>query len=138
MTMTTDPTRHDAPDPMLEQLFAEARAARPPVSDALMARVLADAAHAMPRATAPVVPRRVPVGQTGWFKRLTAFLGGRPAVAGLAVSALTGVWIGFAQPVALPLALPFDSGVSVTTVELFPAELDLWDEFLAADPASEG
>ena len=131
--MTTEPTRQDTPDATLDALFAAARAAPAPVPDALMARVLADAAAEMPRAAVPAPAVRV-VPAPGWIAALTGFLGGRSAVAGLAAAGLAGVWIGFAQPVALP----FDTGLSAGTVELYPADLDLWSEILTADPLSEG
>jgi len=131
--MTIEPTRQDTPDVMLDALFAAARAAPAPVPDALTARVLADAAAEMPRAARPAAAVRV-VPAPGWLAALTGLLGGRSAVAGLAAAGLAGVWIGFAQPVPLP----FDTGLSAGTVELYPADLDLWSEILNADPLSEG
>lgn len=132
--MTTEPIRQDPADALLDALFAQARAGAGPVPDALLARVIADAEAAMPRA--PVL-RPAPVAarpQAGWLAALVALLGGRSAVAGMAAAGLAGVWIGFAQPVALP----FDTDSTVETVTLYPAALDLWGEILAADPASEG
>jgi hypothetical protein len=134
MTMTTESTRQDPADAVLEDLFAQARAVAEPVPDALLARVLADAGAAMPRTPAlqavPVAARPGP----GWLAALVTLLGGRSAVAGMAAAGLAGVWIGFAQPVALP----FDTESTVETVTLYPAALDLWGEILTADPASEG
>ena len=126
--MTTDPVR-PIPDP-LEAYFAAARAVPPAVPDALMARVLADAAAEITARGAPVPPRGA-VRESLW-SQLVAALGGRGALAGMAAAGLAGVWIGFAQPVALPF-LP-DAGV----VELFPSDLDLLGEVLAADTLSEG
>lgn len=127
MTMTTDPVR-PTPDP-LEAYFAAARAVPPAVPDGLMARVLADAAAENPvRAGRPAAQ---PARESLW-SQLVAALGGRGALAGMAAAGLAGVWVGFAQPVALPF-LP-DAGV----VELFPADLDLLGDVLATDTLTEG
>lgn len=126
--MTTDPVRPD-PDP-LEAYFAAARAVPPAVPDDLMARVLADAAAENPLRAAPAAPR-LARRESLWLQ-LVAALGGRGALAGMAAAGLAGVWIGFAQPLALPF-VP-DAG----TVELFPSDLDLLGDVLAADTLSEG
>jgi hypothetical protein len=128
MTMTTDPVR-PTPDP-LEAYFVAARATPPAVPDDLMARVLADAAAESPLRAAPA-PRCAVVRESLWSQMVTA-LGGRGALAGMAAAGLAGVWIGFAQPLALPF-VP-DAG----TVELFPSDLDLLGDVLAVDPLSEG
>lgn len=70
-------------DDPLEAAFAEARQTMPPLPDGLMARVLADAAAEMPR------PVRQP-----WWRQIFGTLGGWPAVAGLAMTACVGVWVG--------------------------------------------
>ena len=133
MTMTTEPTRHDPSDALLDALFGQAQAAKlHPVPDALMARVLADADAAMPRAPAPALalaPR-----PAGWLTVLVTYLGGRGAVAGMVSAGLAGVWIGLAQPVTLPFAVSTPADI----VDLYPADLDLWGEILAADAANEG
>jgi anti-sigma factor RsiW len=134
MTMTTEPTRHDPADAALDDLFAQVRAGVEPVPDALLARVLADADAAMPRAAALHPASAAARPGPGWLGALVALLGGRSAVAGMAAAGLAGVWIGFAQPVALP----FDSYGAAETVTLYPAALDLWGEILTADPALEG
>ncbi len=129
--MTTDPVR-PTPDP-LEAYFAAARAVPAGVPDDLMARVLADAAAEIPvRAgrPAPVAPQTV--ARESLWSQLVAALGGRGALAGMAAAGLAGVWIGFAQPVMLPFAP--DAG----TVDLFPSDLDLLGDVLAADTLSEG
>ncbi len=74
---------------MLDDLFAQARRVKPPVSDALMARVLADAAlQQRPAAVTPGVSLLDVIG--GWF-----------AVGGLAAATFAGLWIGVAPPVAV-------------------------------------
>lgn len=160
MIMTTEHNARDSKDglpvadDLLMQIFAEARAAEPPVPEALMARVLADAvAEAPAPCAAPVTAPRMAPQTTqavapprpapsrpiaGWFDRLSAYLGGRGALAGMAAAGLAGVWIGFAQPVALPFdVLAFDALSDTGTVDLFPADLDTWTAILTAD-VSEG
>lgn len=133
MTMTTDPVRSEADDAGLTALFAAARAAEPPVPDALMRRVLADAAAhrpAMPpRAVAPAPQRR------GWVVALLEMLGGRGAVAGLAAAGLAGIWIGFVQPVDLGVALSLSSAEAV---ELYPADIEQWADLVAPETVPEG
>jgi hypothetical protein len=79
----------------LEQMFGAARGARVP-SDALMARVLADAEAHQP---GPVVASRQAVVAVPLWRRMLAALGGGPMVAGLTCAAAAGVFIGYAGPV---------------------------------------
>ena len=126
-------------DDDLDDLFGTLAQRGPQPSDALMARILADAAALQPRA-APVMRATAPRG--GLWAALAAALGGRGALAGLATATLAGVWIGFAQPA--PVAgLGFDLGVGLggDTVELFPGDGGLFDDGLLNDGllgASEG
>lgn len=73
-------------DAALDALFAQARAAEPAPPDALMARILRDAAAARgaPARSAPQPAR----GVRGW--------GGAAAAAALAACAMMGFWVGFA------------------------------------------
>jgi hypothetical protein len=82
MTMTTD---RDTPDPLLDALFAEARATAPALPDDLRARILADADKML----APVVPSRPRFS-------LRSFLSGwlPTSVAGGVTAAAAGFWIG--------------------------------------------
>jgi hypothetical protein len=66
--------------------------ARP--SDALMARVLADACAAQPATR----PSRRPAA---WPVQLFRALGGWPAVAGLSAATLAGIWLGISPPAPL-------------------------------------
>ena len=80
----------------LEKLFAEAADDAPQPSDALMARILADAQAELPKAPAPTAaPRR------GWLAAALGQIGGWPAAAGLATAAVAGLAIGLATPEAL-------------------------------------
>jgi hypothetical protein len=71
------------PDDDLEELFAVARRDAPRPDAALMGRIAADAER--------VAPGR---GWRGFWRAI----GGWPALAGFAVTALAGVWIGSASP----------------------------------------
>lgn len=83
-------------DPMeLEHYFAAAGEypARP--SDAVMARVLADALDVQAAARPEVTKSRPRVSGV---KQILGELGGWPAMAGLTSAALTGVWLGINPP----------------------------------------
>ena len=112
-------------DDMLDDLFAQAREADVKPSDALMARVLADADDVQ----GAMQPEQT-VATSGLWARILDALGGWPAVSGLAAATVAGVWIGVAPPssvqdltaslvgdeVSVDLfstGLAFDTGVSV-------------------------
>ena len=99
----------------IEALFAQARAVTPVVSDGLFARIMADAAAVdmvrQPRA--PVLP------QKGWFAGLLAALGGWPALGGLAMATVAGVWIGVAPPTQLTdIAVSLWGGTETVSLSL--------------------
>lgn len=81
----------------LDGFFAAARAAGPAPSEALVARVLADAEAAMPRAVAPAP--EAPAPRRRWLAAVAALFGGGPMAAGLASAVVAGVAIGYAGPV---------------------------------------
>ena len=138
MMMTTGPDRlpsdtdRDADD-ALAPFLAAARAADARAPDALMARVLADAARVQPRSPLPAARR--PARQ-GWRALLMAVAGGRGALAGMAAAGLAGVWIGFAQPMDIGAGLGL--GAADPVVTLFPGDLDLWSDVLSSDLVPEG
>lgn len=104
----------DQQDGMLEDFFAAARDRAPEPSEALMARVLADAGDARRRPDAAA--RR----DEGFWKRLGPLLGGWPGIGGLATATAAGLWIGyagFADPADLSGGLV---GAPGETVELMP------------------
>lgn len=74
----------------LDDLFAQARADQPAPSDALLARIAADAVTWQPD-PAPA-PRRSLLAE--FFETL----GGWPALGGLATATVAGVYLGFVQP----------------------------------------
>lgn len=98
----------------LDQLLQRAR--RPvPVPDALMARILADAARVQPR-PAPVA------GFWDVFDMLAALFGGRGAVAGLASVACAGLYLGAAQPSPLvDFALALGGAGAVDQLDFMPS-----------------
>ena len=83
-------------DNRLEALFEQARAHPPRPSEALMARVMADATAAQAR----------PVGTVqrfaGGFRALLHKMGGGPAVGGMITASCLGFWLGVAPPDGLP------------------------------------
>ncbi len=81
----------------LDDFFDAARNAAPKPSDALLARVQADAVAEAERRVTPVRRPRV---------SLSSVLGGWRGGAGLAAVALTGLVIGYVQPAALTDYVP--------------------------------
>ncbi len=80
----------DPNEDMLDDLFAQARRVKPPVSDDLLARVLADAR-----------PPETSVDAPGIWAGLLDAVGGWFAMGGLATATLAGLWIGIAPPLAV-------------------------------------
>ena len=102
----------------LDALFATARGADVQPSDALMARVLADAAAVQPKAV-PLV--QAGARDTGFWAGLAALFGGGGVLAGLGTVAMAGFYIGFVQPeTVMALADGWTTGSSVETVDLMP------------------
>lgn len=114
----------DLNDRGLEAFFAAGREKAPVPSDALMARVLADAEAEMVRPAAVVAPQ--PVSRPGRLAAAIASIGGWAGLGGLATATAAGVWIGFAG-----LADPLDASGLITpslSVELMPGT----DSFMTA------
>lgn len=106
----------------LEDLFAAMREERVPPSDALMARVLADALAHQPRPVLQVAPD-VGAGAgagPGLWLRLAGLFGGAGALAGMGTAAVAGLFIGFVQPEGLSLLGDAVLGTPLETVELIP------------------
>lgn len=93
----------------LDTLFDAARAETPEVPQALMARVMADAARAVPTSSH---------GWRGWL----AALGGAPGLGGLVTATCVGFWIGVAPPQGLPDVA--DLVLGQDTFELVESETD--------------
>lgn len=112
-------TMRNETDDGLEGLFAEARTLRAQPSEALMARVLADALAEQPRPAAPVVTP--PAIRAGLWSRAVSLLGGAGALAGMGTAALAGLLIGYVQPAGLVLLGDAVLGAPLETVELIPS-----------------
>lgn len=82
-------------DDTLERFFDAGRRAAAAPSEALMARVLADALTAQPVAA----PRHLP--RPGFWVQLREALGGWPAIGGLATAGVTGLAIGMSASAGL-------------------------------------
>lgn len=84
----------DRDDDGVDQFLRSARAAEP-VGDALLARVLADAAEVQDA----LRPRPVsPSPRPGWLAQITAALGGWQGVSGVTAAGITGLALGFLAP----------------------------------------
>jgi hypothetical protein len=115
MTMAED----DLNESGLEGFFAAARSHAPEPSEALVARVLADAEAAMVRKpmAAPVVR---PAARDGAIGAILSAIGGWSGLGGLATATAAGIWIGvagLADPVTMAGGL---FGTSPLSVELMP------------------
>ncbi len=112
-------------DNMLSGL--KARSAVP--SDALMSRVLADAAALQPRPLPGPAVRLAP-RRPGFWSALSGAVGGLGAVTGLATAAVAGLAIGLAAPTpADALTAALWGGSADTAIDLIPS----LDEVLADD-----
>jgi len=103
----------------LDEIFAAGRAAVPEPSEAMLARVLADAEGELAARTVPA-PR--PRARDTLWTRILSGLGGWPAVAGMATATVAGVWLGFASPdqlneLAGGMLLPDESGLTSYELE---------------------
>lgn len=118
MTMRTDAMQGQATQGQdaLDDLFAEARSTTQPPSEALMARVLADAMEVQPKAVVAVAP--VALRGPGVWSRLAALFGGAGALAGMGTAAMAGLFIGFVQPESLSVLGDAVLGTPLETVEL--------------------
>lgn len=113
-------------DHELDALLSEARAIPPAPSDALMARVLADAVAHQPRPSATIVPpapRRL-----GPWQTLVSMFGGAGALAGMGGAAVAGLLIGYVQPTGLASLSDALIGGAVDTVQLMPSVDPLLNE----------
>jgi hypothetical protein len=101
----------------LDALFAQAKSTPMLPSQALMARVLQDAALQQTQSAPPAAARP----RLGIFAQLAAFFGGAGALAGMVSAAVAGLFIGFVQPTSLDLVTGYAAGsASTDQVELLP------------------
>ncbi len=105
----------------LDDLLAGASRASMQPSDALVARVLADAAALQVQA-GPVVVAAEPRG--GWLAGLAACFGGAGSLVGVGSAAVVGLFFGFVQPDGMGAVADMWAGASVDQVDLMP-QLDV-------------
>ena len=103
----------------LDDLFASAKAGVVQPSDALMARVLADA-DAVQIGMRRRVVMPVAVEKPGFFAALAALFGGGGVLAGVGSAAVAGLFLGFVQPSGLGSASGLWASASVDQIELMP------------------
>lgn len=110
----------------LDALFGAARAKPAQPSDALMARVVADAEalQPAPRALA-AAPPPAPVGL---WRGVVDFFGGFGALAGMGSAAAAGLFIGFVQPTGLSDLSAALLGGQIDSLSLMPSVDDLITE----------
>lgn len=105
-------------DTELEDLFAQARATRDVLPDALAVRIETDAEAVRLARRSKATP--------SWRQRLRG-IGGWQGLGGLVAASAAGVWIGFSAPAFLPD--PAEYFVSSETTYLM-ADLNLDDDYL--------
>lgn len=114
----------------LDRFFAEAKTGMPEMPMALMAGILGDAADV---SAARAVPQ-VLVERRGWLRALLAPIGGWPAMAAIAASAVIGVSAGYSGTDTLE-SLP-GMGALVSSISDDPLDdfgfgyTDVFDDFL--------
>ena len=99
----------------LDDLFASAKAASMQPSEALVARVLSDAAVLQVRQVAVR-----PVRRGGWLAGLAAVFGGAGSLVGVGSAAVAGLFLGFVQPDGLGSVADVWASDTVDQVELMP------------------
>lgn len=105
----------------LDDLFAKAAAQRVAPSDALVSRIMADAADVQPK------QRLAPVAGPGWFAILADWFGGGLSLAGMSAAAITGLYLGVAQPTAVLALTDYVTGTTTNvSLELLPSTSPLW------------
>lgn len=114
MTMT-DKLENDKTE--LDAAFAQMRQNAPVASEALLARVMADAETVIEERNRNVEnPRK---SRSLWAE-IGAAIGGWTAVAGLGTATIAGVWIGFVQPESFsPVSDMFISEITTSSLDDF-------------------
>lgn len=111
-------------DDDLDSFFAAARDTAPAPSDALMARVLADASLHQP--SPETWSRAAPPARSFW-EVLGSALGRGGALAGMVSATVAGVYLGFSQPVGDGL-FALLNGTESVTIDMMPGIDALLDE----------
>lgn len=105
----------------LDGFFDAAKAQNPEPSNALMARVMAQALEIQIENAPEIRVMPAPKPNNIWGAMLAA-IGGWPAVTGLATATVAGVWIGFSATLGVGDAMVsvLASGQDVYVVDAFP------------------
>lgn len=121
----TDQTQRPQDDDALEAFFAAAKRTTPVPSDALLAKVMADALAAQEARQQAPARQRQQAARPGVLAQLRDALGGWPAFGGLAAAGVMGLAVGLVAPLGQDgLALLSQNGVGdAYLVDLMP-ELD--------------
>ena len=125
----------------LEDLFAAARSEPAQLPQALQAAMLADAQQVQQDRVDARVPGGCEPGlnpqslPTRLWQQFISAVGGWPALGGLAVASLSGLWIGLAPPSFLPD--PVESFASYSSGSLLGSDLDYDVSFLMSDEVFE-
>ena len=108
----------------LDAVLAQARCADVAVTDALMARVLADAAREQARLPVQAVRLRGS-GPVAWLHDL---IGGWPALGGVLAAGLAGLWVGVAPPEAVETLAAGFLGQTQAVTFLPETDLSLFED----------
>ena len=125
----------------LEDLFAAARSEPAQLPQALQAAMLADAQQVQQDRAKAMVPGGSKMGlhpqklPARLWQQFTSAVGGWPALGGLAVASLCGLWIGLAPPSFLPD--PVASFASYSSGSQLVSDLDYDVSFLMSDEVFE-
>ncbi|WP_147124328.1 hypothetical protein [Shimia ponticola] len=123
MTDKQDPFKSELTDDHLESAFAALRGQEVKPSNALLARIMADAEEVTrdraAHETSAAIPDRK--GLRIWVRQIMASLGGAPGAVGLAAMACLGVGIGLNPPAVIEALETTYFGVSdVYVLEMIP------------------
>ena len=109
----------------LDALFATAAEQRAIPSAQLITRIMQDADHEQPQPRIVVAAQVAPA--KGWFATLADWFGGGVSLAGMSVAALTGLYLGVAQPTPVLALTELITGQStIDTMEVLPSTGALW------------
>lgn len=112
-------SRNDDDITALRAHFEAGRNHRPEPSEALLARVLADAVQVQVARAAQATSSGVePARETGLWRQVLRGLGGWPALTGLATATVAGIWIGLSPASGIEAYL--DPGDPAYVVDLDP------------------
>lgn len=114
----TDMEKHDQ---KLDAFFDAGRAEAPVPSEALIARILADADAEQTRVR-PSAPRGGSVLSGLW-----SAIGGWRGAAGMGFAGLVGLWVGYAAPTVFDPASPILGGFAYEVADLALTADDIWD-----------